>query len=109
MNDLKKKIWLIVAISILIIIFAPYLLTWSGSEELSFLETGQIEDTIGGITSPIVGLVSIVLLALTLIEQLKFNVEQVQLSAKNNLKIHSFSCCKSKGKLPIAYLQHTKG
>ncbi len=43
---------------------------------LNFTETGQIGDTIGGITAPIVGLCSIFLLYYTLKEQMIFNKSQ---------------------------------
>lgn len=86
MNKQKKVIWYIVIGSLVAILFAPYLFTRSSLCGLSFLETGQIGDTIGGITSPIVGIVSIVLLAYTLIEQLNFNVKQVQLQRQEQFK-----------------------
>lgn len=43
---------------------------------LNFTETGQIGDTIGGITAPIVGLCSVILLYYTLKEQMNFNKSQ---------------------------------
>lgn len=90
MNRQKKIIWYIVIGSVVAIILAPYLLTRSNVCGLSFLSTGEIGDTIGGITSPIVGIVSIVLLAYTLIEQLNFNVKQVQLQRQEQFKATFF-------------------
>lgn len=86
MNRQKRVIFYIVGFSIIAIIFAPIIFTSSSICGLSFLNTGQIGDTIGGITSPIVGIVSIVLLAYTLIEQLNFNVKQVQLQRQEQFK-----------------------
>ena len=86
MKNQKYIIWIIVIISVLAIVFAPYLLTSFGCDKLSFLNKEKIGDTIGGITSPIVGIVSIVLLAYTLIEQLNFNVQQVNLQCQEQFK-----------------------
>ena len=90
MKNPQRFIKQIVGGSILIILLAPFVLTRPGSETLSFLETGQIGDTIGGISSPIVGIVSIFLLAYTLIEQLDFNTKQVQLQRQEQFKTTFF-------------------
>lgn len=58
------------------------------------MNTGQIGDTIGGTTAPIVGIVSIVLLAYTLIEQLKFNAKQVDLQRQEQFKTTFFELLK---------------
>ena len=50
-------------------------------KELDFSGTGQIGDTIGGITAPFIGLISVWLLWRTLCEQINFNKEQ----AKDNV------------------------
>lgn len=79
---------------IVAILLAPYLLTseWCGK---GFSEhTGQIGDTIGGTTAPIVGIVSIGLLAYTLIEQLKFNAKQVDLQRQEQFKTTFFELLK---------------
>lgn len=58
---------------------APWLFTRpyiNGWDFFDFSGTGEIGDTIGGITSPIVGLISILLLWWTLRAQLKFNEQQ---------------------------------
>ncbi len=79
------KFWLyvfgiIVSAVILIIILPTTLLTTFHCPffglNTDFTETGQIGDTIGGITAPIVGLLSILLLYKTFGEQQKFNKEQ---------------------------------
>lgn len=79
-----------VVVSIFVILIAPFILTRSGLESMSFLSTGQIGDTIGGISSPIVGIVSIYLLAYILIEQLNFNWKQVQLQRQEQFKATFF-------------------
>ena len=55
-----------------LILVAPFLLTrdWSG---IAFTETGDIGDTIGGITSPIVGLLGAILVYYALLEQIEAN------------------------------------
>lgn len=74
---IKKHIGWIVIVILLIIIIAPRLFTIpSLCECLDFSETGQIGDTIGGITSPFIGILSVILLYLTLKEQIQFNKTQ---------------------------------
>lgn len=90
MRNPQSFIKRVVAASILIILLAPFVLTRPSVETLSFLNTGQIGDTIGGISSPIVGIVSIFLLAYTLIEQLDFNRKQVQLQRQEQFKATFF-------------------
>ena len=51
------------------IFIGPYLLTQNFFSIKDFNESGQIGDTIGGITAPVIGLLSIILLYLTLIKQ----------------------------------------
>lgn len=92
-----KRIKIFVVISLVLILVTPFLLTRSGFECLAFKDTGQIGDTIGGTTSPIIGFVSIVLLAYTLIEQLnfnkqqnKFNDEQAQLLRRQQFEVTFF-------------------
>ena len=50
-----------------------------------FTSTGSIGDTIGGITAPFIGLLSILLLWWTLKEQLAFNREQTKFNDANRL------------------------
>lgn len=73
-----------VIIGLFWIIFGPLLLT-----KLSFfsfpkdVDTGKIGDTIGGITAPVIGLISSVLLFLTIIKQIEAN--KLQEKANNSL------------------------
>ena len=60
----------------------PYLFGWKA---LDFSETGSIGDTIGGITAPIVGLVSILLLWWTLRAQLEFNIRQEGINKQQSM------------------------
>lgn len=55
----------------------PFPFNWTFFD---FSQSGQIGDTIGGITTPIVGLVSILLLWWTLREQVKFNAQQISIN-----------------------------
>lgn len=94
---MSKRIKIFVVISLVLILLAPLLLTRAGMECFAFTDTGQIGDTIGGTTSPIIGFVSIVLLAYTLIEQLnfnkqqnKFNEEQSQLLRRQQFEVTYF-------------------
>ena len=78
---MKNKGYLIaiLVIGALGILFGPWLFTRPcifGWQSMDFTQTGTIGDTIGGITAPIVGFVSILLLWWTLKEQLDFNTKQ---------------------------------
>lgn len=67
----------VMIIGLIATLVTPVLLTRNSCCEIfDFTETGQIGDTIGGITAPIVGLVSIMLLYMTLKEQQKYNTQQ---------------------------------
>jgi hypothetical protein len=78
MSQLKKHpIEFLLIIVILIIIITPYLFTRKYiCEAFDFSNTGQIGDTIGGITAPFVGILSILLLYITFRQQRKFNKKQ---------------------------------
>ena len=68
----------ILGVGIIATLLSPVLLTQDSFLGIfDFTETGQIGDTIGGITAPIVGLVSIILLFITFKEQRDFNAQQV--------------------------------
>lgn len=79
MNFINKHLisiaFLTVIISVLWVVFGPIIITqfsivdFSGGQN----NTGVIGDTIGGITSPIVGLTSVILLFLALIKQIEAN------------------------------------
>lgn len=75
----KDYYWVIILIGCILIIIAPSILTLPWRDEVlglntNFKSTGQIGDTIGGITAPIIGLVSIWLLYITFKKQQKFNL-----------------------------------
>lgn len=77
--------------SILIILCMPFLLTRNGLECLDFRETGQIGDTIGGITAPFIGLINVILLCYTLYCQNQSHKEQTELAANEQFKSALFS------------------
>lgn len=84
---MEKRIGIFIGFSILAIFIAPLIFT-SGAicERFEFLQTGPIGDTIGGCTAPIVGIVSVVLLYLTLKSQLDFNKTQTNLQRDEQFK-----------------------
>jgi hypothetical protein len=68
--------WLALALLLLSIgwiICGPMLLTQPGEEKFDFTTTGQIGDTIGGITAPVIGLVSAFLVYLSFSAQIEAN------------------------------------
>jgi hypothetical protein len=71
-----KKNWLAIVIvfTIVYIVIAPFLLTRSGLRIFDFTSTGQIGDTIGGITAPTIGLLSAILIYISFKEQYKANL-----------------------------------
>jgi hypothetical protein len=78
MNSLLKIATIVLIIGVIGVSVAPFLFTSSGCS--SFAETGQIGDTIGGITAPITGLVGSVLVFLALKGQiLANNITQEQI------------------------------
>lgn len=83
MKNLRLYHVIILIIGVLGVCIAPWLFTHPvpfGWESLDFTQTGSIGDTIGGITAPIVGLVSILLLWWTLRSQLEFNARQERIN-----------------------------
>lgn len=60
-------------------------------EKLNFNNTGQIGDTIGGVTAPFIGIISIILLVYTLREQIKFNKKQKEISSDEQFKSTFFN------------------
>jgi hypothetical protein len=84
-NWISKHIDWIVVITIGVIFFAPSFISqsycewWKGCpifRNINFSNTGQIGDTIGGITAPFIGVLSIILLYITFKAQSKFNSSQ---------------------------------
>lgn len=84
----NTKIIIILLVVLVAACLAPFVFTRPAlCEWFSFSSTGQIGDTIGGITAPIIGLCSIILLIFTLKAQLDFNRKQ----SKDNL-ISQLAC-----------------
>ncbi len=59
--------------------FAPYLFTMNSWNEVSFLTTGEIGDTIGGLMSPFINLSAVIVTGLAFYMQYKANHLQVQI------------------------------
>lgn len=83
-------IWSIIC-SVVLTLFAPFLATCHGLERLNFMDTGQIGDTIGGTTAPIIGLLNALLLYFTFREQAQFNKKQVKIAKDEQFKSALFS------------------
>ena len=70
-NFLHRNSNLIFIVLILIAFISPFIFTRKGF--IDFSETGQIGDTIGGLTAPFINLLSAVLIYLTFKEQINAN------------------------------------
>ncbi|TZF98427.1 hypothetical protein FW781_00405 (plasmid) [Chryseobacterium panacisoli] len=68
----KRNILIILASSILFTFIAPLIFTLK-LNFIDFTETGQIGDTIGGITAPFINILNAVLIYIAFTEQLKAN------------------------------------
>lgn len=69
-----KKIYITIAIILLAIsLFMPYFLTLERIFDFDFSTTGQIGDTIGGITAPFINIAAAILVYLSFKEQIKAN------------------------------------
>ncbi|WP_160150061.1 putative phage abortive infection protein [Parabacteroides sp. Marseille-P3160] len=88
---MKKIIIIMIAIGIVFALIAPFVFTRTGLACLDFRETGQIGDTIGGITAPIIGILSVILLFYTLWEQIVFNKKQKEISSNEQFKTTFFN------------------
>lgn len=83
---MKTRYWFIAIVAIIFTCIAPCIFTSPTCFEcLDFTDTGQIGDTIGGITAPIIGIVSIIFLVLTLQAQLDFNKKQARDNALSQI------------------------
>ena len=72
----KKNLnWLLI-IGVVCMIISPFVLTRNGI--IDFSNTGQIGDTIGGITAPVLNFIAIILLYLTFQEQIRISSEQTR-------------------------------
>lgn len=90
MKNKNIVIGAIAVIGIIATLIAPTLMT-RGLSEYDFTTTGQVGDTIGGTTAPIVGLLSIIFLIWTLWEQISFNKKQKDISADDQFKSTFFN------------------
>lgn len=81
---LKNRIEIVLIITLLVTIISPLLFTrpWTG---IDFTQTGNIGDTIGGLTSPFLNFLSIILLYLTLREQTTSSRKQKDFDSVNAL------------------------
>ncbi|MDJ1500678.1 hypothetical protein [Xanthocytophaga agilis] len=71
---MRTRYWLILLLGILLSFITPVILIQpSISKIFDFSQTGQIGDTIGGITAPIINLIGSILVYLSFREQLKAN------------------------------------
>jgi hypothetical protein len=76
LNELTLSKW-ILFVGIILTIIAPTVLTLPTVQEYwNFSETGNIGDTIGGITSPVIGIVGAALLYLSIYLQYSANLRQ---------------------------------
>lgn len=85
MNYLRNYIGTFILVFSILIFIAPKLFTLPGVDCFDFSETGQIGDTIGGITAPFLGFLSVLLLYITLKEQQEFNKTQQFINENNEL------------------------
>ena len=95
-NYLRNHLWGITLIILLFTIIAPRLFTLPGFDCLDLSETGQVGDTIGGITAPFLGFLSVILLYITLKEQQESNRIQQFVSESNlliSLRSNISECC----------------
>lgn len=79
----QKRALIALFAGVLLILFAPTVITSFSILGIDFLNTGQIGDTIGGITSPISGIMGSILVYLALVEQVKAN-EIINIQLKEN-------------------------
>jgi len=101
----KTIIAIIIGFALFIIFILPSLYTCPSISIGDFNATGQIGDTIGGITAPFIGLINIVLLIWTLNEQLIFNKRQIKLQKEEQFKSTFFQMLETQREL----LNETRG
>jgi hypothetical protein len=87
----------------------PYLLTRSSILGIVFTETGQIGDTLGGITAPFIGIFSIVLLVKTLASQNEFNRKQQIKEDYNTISLLMRDIQKSCADLEVVRVNNSDG
>jgi type II secretory pathway pseudopilin PulG len=77
----QKLVGWTLAIGILLVILMPFLATWQNTGWTRFSDTGEIGDTIGGVTAPIVGLLGAFLVFVSFKAQVRAN--EIQASQTN--------------------------
>jgi hypothetical protein len=81
----SRLAYIFLVIGLLFVIFAPYLFTQlSTNRVFDFSNTGQIGDTIGGITAPFINLIAVLLIYFSFRQQLLSN--EMQIGLINNEK-----------------------
>jgi hypothetical protein len=88
---MKINVIIFIIVGILFTLIAPFIFTRTGLAVIDFRETGQIGDTIGGTTAPIIGILSVILLFYTLWEQISFNKKQKDISTNEQFKTTFFN------------------
>lgn len=74
---IKNNLGWVIGVAFVVLVLSPFIFTREVLFDcFNFSETGAIGDTVGGLTSPVVGFISIILLYITLQEQIKINVRQ---------------------------------
>lgn len=79
---LKANLNSFLIICFVCVLLSPFILTRNGI--VDFSNTGEIGDTIGGITAPVLNFFAIILLYLTLQEQIRISTEQTRQFAYTN-------------------------
>lgn len=94
--------FLLLTLGILGMVLAPWVFTRKtpfGWTMFDFTQTGQIGDTKGGVTAPIVGLISILLLVWTLLKQIEFNDKQLRTQNEEQFKAAFFQMLQTQREL----------
>lgn len=96
----KTTFWITIIVFLVILIGVPFLLTRTWCDKLpKFSDTGQIGDTLGGITSPFIGFVNVILLIVTLLRQIEFNDKQLESQKKEQFKSSFFQMVQTQREL----------
>lgn len=93
MNDqIKRRYWLLIIIGMIVMfvgvvlmVISPIIVTQNTSK-YDFTQTGQIGDTIGGITAPIAAIFGSILIFISFLEQWKANKQQWLMFEKKNME-----------------------
>ena len=105
----KKSLIILSLVCIFISCISPFLFTCGAiCDRLNFTTTGQIGDTIGGITSPVIGIFSIFLLIMTLVEQQNFNKNQARHNTISQIVNFQTEILQFDGRFIVAYFEPNK-